>query len=147
VTLGAPAQTLTLRRTYACPREDVFKAWTEPDAIVKWFGGETGKAQSVAVDLRVGGAYRFTLESPVRGVGTVGGVFQEVEIPERLVYTWQWEVEGTRASLVTVEFRDRDGETELVLTHEGLGTEESLAFHGEGWTSSLEALGHVLEPA
>jgi uncharacterized protein YndB with AHSA1/START domain len=146
---GAPARALTLRRTFACPREEVFEAWTDPDALVRWFGGALGRTLSAAVDLRVGGAYRLTMQSG-REVGAVEGVYQEVDAPERLVYSWRWdrpEVEGGRESRVTVEFRDRDGATEVVLTHEGIGTDESFAFHQRGWTASLERLGQVLPPA
>jgi uncharacterized protein YndB with AHSA1/START domain len=143
---GAPARPLTLRRTFACPREEVFRAWTDPDALALWFGGALAETRSAAVDLRVGGAYRLTMQSGAQ-VAAVEGVYQEVAAPERLVYTWRWDrpdLEGGRQSLVTVEFRDRDGATEVVVTHEGLETEESFSFHEGGWVASLEQLGDVL---
>jgi uncharacterized protein YndB with AHSA1/START domain len=145
----APGRPLTVRRTLRAPREVVFDAWTDPDALTRWFGGALGRTLSAAVDLRVGGAYRFTMESGGE-VGSVEGIFREVEPPERLVYTWRWdrpEIEGGRESLVTVEFRDRDGATEVVLVHEGLETDEGLEFHEGGWTASLERLEQVLPAA
>jgi uncharacterized protein YndB with AHSA1/START domain len=149
VPAGAAARTLTLRRTFGRPREEVFDAWTDPDALATWWGGAFAKTLSAAVDLRVGGAYRLTMQSGAQ-VAAVEGVYQEVELPERLVYTWCWdrpEIDGGRQSLVTVEFLDRDGGTEVVVTHEGIETEESFAFHMGGWTASLEGLRQVLPPA
>jgi uncharacterized protein YndB with AHSA1/START domain len=145
VTAGRGAQALTLRRRFRCSREAVFEAWTDPDALSTWFGGATAKTLSAAVDLRVGGAYRLTMQSGEQ-IGAVEGVYREVTAPERLVYTWRWDRPGAggRQSLVTVEFHERDGETEVILSHEGLETDESLAFHEGGWTASLEGLEQVL---
>jgi uncharacterized protein YndB with AHSA1/START domain len=146
---GAEARVLTLRRTIARPRDDVFQAWTDPDALMTWFGGAMAKALSAAVDLRVGGTYRLTMQSGA-GIAAVEGMYQEVQPPVRLVYTWRWdrpEIDGGRESLVTVEFRDREGATEVVLTHEGIETDESFTFHTRGWTTSLERLGQVLAAA
>ena len=144
---GAQARPLTLRKTVAGPQEAVFRAWTDPDALAAWFGGELARTLSAAVDLRVGGAYRITLQSGDQ-VGAVEGVYREVARPERLVYTWSWDrprAEGRRESLVTVEFFDRGEQTEVVLTHEGLETEESLAFHDRGWSASLKQLGQAVQ--
>jgi uncharacterized protein YndB with AHSA1/START domain len=145
VPAGAPSRAVTVRRTFARPREQVFKAWTDPDALVAWFGGGLAQTLSAAVDLRVGGAYRLTMQSGA-GVAPVEGVYRDVVPPERLVYTWRLDIPGpgVRQSLVTVEFRDRDGATEVVITHEDLPTEESFQFHLAGWTASLERLGEVL---
>src|SRR5712691_1224474 len=107
---GAPARTIKLRRTFACPPQEVFDAWTDADALTTWFGGKVGKTLSAALDLQVGGGYRLTMQ---RGpeVGAVEGVYLEIEPPERLVFTWRWdrpEIEDRRESVVTVEFHDRD---------------------------------------
>jgi uncharacterized protein YndB with AHSA1/START domain len=143
---GALARPLTVRRTFAFPREVVFEAWTDPDAIVVWFGGTFAKILSVAVDLRVGGAYRLTTQSGSQ-VFALEGVYREVEPPARLVYTWRWDgldFEEGRESLVTVEFLERDDTTEVVVTHEGVDTTRSFTFHHGGWTASLEGLQQVL---
>jgi glutathione S-transferase len=138
-----PAAALTVRRTIGRPRDEVFRAWTDPDALVSWFGGAKARTLTAAVDLRAGGSYRFTVESGGE-VAAVEGVYREVEPPERLVYTWRWdreELDGGRESLVTVEFRDRGGSTEVVLTHEGLeNTDPVLRFHDRGWAASLDRL-------
>jgi uncharacterized protein YndB with AHSA1/START domain len=70
------------------------------------------------------------------------GVFREVSPPERLVFTMAWqegEMKGLE-TLVTVEFHDRGGATELVLTHEGFPAEAAREAHNQGWTSSFNCL-------
>ena len=134
------ARALRVRRRYEHPREEVFRAWTDPSALAVWFGGAAAKALSVALDLRIGGEYRLTMQSGSR-VGAVTGVFQEVDPPARLVYTWRWDrEEDPHESLVTVDFIEAPGGTDLVLTHEGLESMDSLVFHDGGWHASLEEL-------
>jgi uncharacterized protein YndB with AHSA1/START domain len=143
---SAPARVLIVRRTIASPREAVFDAWTDPDALVIWFGGALAQTLSAAIDLRPGGSYRLSM-SGERGVGDIVGTYRVVDPPKRLVYTWRVEPSGSPAtweSLVTVEFHDREGDTEVVVTHEGLVDDAGIAFHEAGWTASLEGLMKML---
>jgi uncharacterized protein YndB with AHSA1/START domain len=141
-----PSRTVTVRRTFDFPRDKVFAAWIDPQAIPHWFGQGDTEWHGCSVDLRVGGAYRFDLTRQGR-VGALEGVFQVVDPPERLVYSWRWDLPGRgywSESQVTVEFREVDGGTEIVLTHEGLPGEQGVAFHTEGWNASFERLGELL---
>lgn len=137
------SRAVTVRRRFPHPRDEVFAAWTDPAALASWFGGAAAKTLSAAVDLQVGGGYRLTVQSGSH-VAAVEGAFLEVEEPERLVYTWRWDREGSEESIVTVEFLEAPGGTDLVLTHEGLENGASLVFHDGGWRASLEQLGAVL---
>ena len=72
----------------------------------------------------------------------VGGTFQEVVPPEKLVFTWQWEntdgpTEGAE-TLVTVEFRDMGESTEVLLVHERFPSADVRDAHQQGWTSMLD---------
>ena len=72
----------------------------------------------------------------------MGGTYREVTPPTRLVFTWVWEqgdIEG-QETVVTAEFNERDGGTEISITHEGFKTTESRDQHGWGWNSSLDCL-------
>jgi uncharacterized protein YndB with AHSA1/START domain len=132
-----------VRRTFPFPRDRVFAAWTEPDAIAEWFGEAETEMLSAAVDLRVGGAYRLDMRNGEQ-TGAVEGTYLEVDPPERLVYSWRWDLPGRgpgHESQVTVDFRDLGGTTEIVVTHEGLPSDESAAFHRHGWMTSLERFG------
>ena len=139
--------TLTLTRTYAAPREAVFRAWTDPDALKQWFGPTDEFTTPIAeVDLRMGGRYRIGMQSPDQeDLHIVGGVYREIEPPEKLVFTLSWE-EGIDVgeTLVTVEFRDLGGSTEVVLTHERFPSEEARDKHHEGWSGCLDRLPKAL---
>ena len=79
------------------------------------------------------------------GVFTAVGEYREIESPHRLSYTWKWEEPGNDHydTLVTVEFHDRDGATEVVLSHDFFPDAEITGKHDEGWTSCLNRLEKV----
>lgn len=138
--------TLRLTRRIQAPRARVFRAWTNPEVIPRWWIPFDGYSVPAAeVDLRAGGAYRITMQSPGGDVFALRGVYREVRPPERLVYTWRWD--GTRdadeigETVVTVEFKDLGDTTEVVLTHAGFPGTELRARHETGWNGVLEHLG------
>lgn len=146
-TLDAKAQTtLQLKRTFAAPREKVFRAWTDPEELKKWWGPPGYGTPSAEVDLRVGGKYRLGMRKLPEGpVFYLAGTYREVRPPERLVYTWRWEAEPELGdTLVTVEFHDRGGSTEIVLTHELFPTEKARQEHERGWSGGLDNLAKIL---
>lgn len=132
---------LVVRRMLPAPRARVYQAWTDPNEMKKWSGPEGTNVPEFDCDFRVGGAYRLVMVQESGEKFVAKGIYREIKPPERLSYTWTWE-EDTPAeeheTLVTVEFNDRGNETELVLTHEGLISEESRDNHAKGWTSMLE---------
>jgi uncharacterized protein len=139
------AQTLSLevKRLIKAPRERVFAAWTTPDGILKWFGPDTCRALSAKVDLRVGGEYRVHAHTEEFGETEVVGVYREVNRPSRLVYTWNWAdspMNEMGETVVTVDFVDVNGDTEVRLRHEGFPGSEPRDKHNYGWTGCLDKL-------
>ncbi len=120
----------------------VFRAWTEPEHLKQWSCPESATVVDAQVDLTVGGAYRLRMQGGDGAVHTATGRYREIDRPRRLVYTWDWEEEDSRVgeTLVTVEFTDLGGTTEVVLTHELFPTAEAKAGHEQGWTSCLNRL-------
>ena len=147
--------TLRISRTLDAPRESVFKAWTDPDNLKKWWGVGADYSTPIAeVNLRVGGKYRLGMQAPDHDQPfVVGGTYREVRPPEKLVYTWVWEHQGEQAdpdftpaeTVVTVEFRDLGGRTEVVLTHEFFSDANMRDQHSHGWTGCLEQLATLVE--
>jgi uncharacterized protein YndB with AHSA1/START domain len=139
-------------RSFAAPREKVFRAWTDPAAIKRWFiePSEGRWTEEPVVDARPGGAYRFTGESGGKP-WCVHGTYRDVTPPERLVFTWLWEDYPNPGesgdTLVTVELHDRGGRTELVLTHERFTTEAAREDHAKGWEGCFDAIGRLLQPS
>jgi len=139
------AATLRLQRTFDAPAEEVFDAWTSPEVLRRWWASGPAWVTPLAeVDLRVGGAYRLTMEDPREGSRhTVRGEYREVRRPVRLVYTWAWEQDDGSTgptSTVAVEFREEGERTTVLIEHEGLDSQQSRDRHGIGWTGCLESL-------
>ncbi len=95
-----------------------------------------------SMDLQVGGKFRIQMKAPDGEFYNAVGEFKEVKAPERLVYTWEWEKDGSgtefgevegKPSLITVEFLKRGKQTEFVLTHTRFATVESRDNHANGW--------------
>lgn len=147
---------LQLTRVFDAPREMVFKAWTEADQFARWFGAAAcggSSLRSAKLDARVGGKYRIQVRRPDGEYFTTVGVYREVKPPERLVFTWQFEKDGSAEDfdeveppemLVTVEFKARGKQTELTLRHERFASPESRDRHEDGWTRCLESLGKFI---
>ena len=129
------------------PRADVFRAWTDPEELQAWWGPGAFTTPSASVDLRPGGRYELVMQPPGGDTRFVlAGEYREVRPPERLVYTWRWEVgvPDPRESLVTVEFRDLGARTEVVLVHDNFVGPGPLEPYVTGWESGLEKLAAYL---
>jgi uncharacterized protein YndB with AHSA1/START domain len=134
---------LELRHPIAASRKRVFAAWTTPEDIQHWFGPETCSVRSARVDLKVGGEYCFDVFSQRTGETQIRGIYKEVSVPERLVYTWQCGCEGElpgEESLVTVDFIDLGSSTEIRLRHEQLPSTKVSDDHRHGWIGTFEKL-------
>lgn len=138
--------TLRLRRTFAAPRERVFRAWTTPEEMKQWKAPGELTTPVAEVDLRPGGKYRIHMRAPDGALHRLVGVYRVVEPPAKLVYTWRWEDDPGKPTetLVTVEFLERGNATEVVLTHDLFPTDEARTRHEAGWTACFDKLTRVL---
>lgn len=138
--------TLQLTRRFKAPRERVFAAFASLDALKLWLGpGECGVV-SGELDFRIGGSYRLQMKTPM-GDAELTGTYREITPPARLVYTWQWVEDGAPETVITVEFVETGGESELRLTHTGFASSESQGHHEHGWTGSFDKLDAQLSAA
>jgi uncharacterized protein YndB with AHSA1/START domain len=147
---------LELSRVFDAPREMVFKAWTDANQFKQWFGAAAcggSSLQTVKVDARVGGKYRIQVRRTDGEFYTTVGVYREVKPPDRLIFTWAFEKDGSGEEfgevepcemIVTLEFKARGKQTELILTHEKFAAVESRDRHEQGWTRCLDSLGKFL---
>ncbi|MEO7269731.1 MAG: TIGR03086 family metal-binding protein [Knoellia sp.] len=112
--------------------DEAFALVTQPERLRRW------KTVAATVDLRAGGAYRWTVTPGHIAVGT----FREIEPGKRIVYGWGWEGSPDLepdASTVTLTIEPTDSGSRVTLVHEGL-TEEQAVLHGEGWNHYFERL-------
>ncbi len=134
---------LEIKRLINAPRDHVYAAWTDPAQLKQWFGPENVQTRDLIADARVGGEFRWDLINPEGEKMTIRGEYRELEPGKKIVFTWQWQDDEdwqNHVSIVTVEFSDAEGGTELRLTHEQLPNEESRDRHNEGWNSVLDKL-------
>ena len=147
-TTKAAAKSISLRieRDFKAPRELVYRAWTDPEHLARWWGPEGMTASHVELDPRVGGRYRCSMMSPDGNELWVRGTYREVVEAERLVFSWAWETDGKpgQETQVTLEFHEIAGGTRLVVIHDGFETEDSRDQHRFGWSSSLDCLAKTL---
>jgi uncharacterized protein YndB with AHSA1/START domain len=142
--MGEPGKlSLEIKRFIKASRDRVYAAWTDPAQLKNWFGPEWVQTREIIADARVGGKFRWDLINCDRNEKTIEGEYREIIPGRKIVFTWKhqddklWE---NRSSIVTVEFSDRNGGTELRLKHEQLPSEESRDDHNEGWNSLLDKL-------
>lgn len=140
----AAKPSLTIRRRLKAPPEKVFRAWTDPQQIMRWWGPTDFETVRAEVDLRVGGRFRKVARGPEGHEHEASGVYREVVPNEKLVFTWAWRSTPERESLVTVALKpDGDG-TVLILTHEQFFDEPTRDDHQRGWTGTLDKLERYL---
>jgi uncharacterized protein YndB with AHSA1/START domain len=139
-TVAAVKPSLTIRRHFKAAPERVFRAWTEPAQIARWFGPRETKVLEAAFDAHSGGRFMIHATLAAGEDLRVSGTVQEAVPNAKLVYTWAWQSTPERESLVTVEFKP-DGEgTLLVLTHEQFFDESARDHHNMGWNVCLDRL-------
>lgn len=143
----AEKPSLVLTRFYPVEPEKVWRAWTDPQALKRWWG--PGGEEPVAVadlDLRAGGRFRIVFGGAQGADHEVQGVYKEVLPNRRLVFTWTWpRTTPERESVVTIEFRKVPRGTELLFRHDQLFDETVRDGHRRGWTETFIKLEQYLK--
>lgn len=140
MTTKAKPMSLEITRTIAAPVERVFKAWSQPEHMKKWFG--CGKTERVEIqqDFRVGGEFRVEMHCNDGEVAIVSGAFKEIEPNKKLVYTWSNNSQEYPAkdTLVTVTFVTIGDTTEIHLVHTNFATDIVKEGHTMGWGAAFD---------
>ena len=149
MTLQATSEKIALRlsRRFGRSADAVFRAWTEPETLRRWWCPPGWTPAEIEVDLRAGGAYRLGMRRDENGeVIYVCGRFLEVCAPQKLVYTWRWEnaFEQMPETQVTVRFIELAGVTELELIHEPLPEFAMCLRIRAGWLEAWQRLKKLL---
>ena len=111
---------LTLEHVLNAPRELVFKAWTEPERLARWFGPRGWSLPVCTIDLRPGGVWHYCMRGPAGEESWGRAVYAEIVPPERLVYTDAFsDAQGSDNanmphSHVSIELADLGAKTRLI---------------------------------
>lgn len=140
-----PAQ-VSINRLYRATPDKVWRAWTEPQALSRWFGpGPTPSVTAAEIDLRVGGRYRIAFGTPDGDAHEVSGVYQEVVPHRRLVFSWAWKSTPERVSRVSIELKPVADGTELSFVHDRFFDDAARINHERGWQTFFDSLGGFLQ--
>lgn len=155
----AVARELVITRVFDAPRELVWKAWTDPEHMMRWWGPKDFTSPACKIDFRVGGKYLFCMRSPEGRDFWSTGVYREIVPLERIVCTDSFADEDGNVVpashygmgddfplevLVTVTFEEHDGKTKMTLRHVGVPAGEMGELTGAGWSQSFDKLANTL---
>ena len=135
---------LSISRVFDAPRSLVFKLWTAPEHLARWWGPKNFSVPSVTMDFRENGQWRSCIRSPEGSDYWASGSYREIVAPSRLVFTFRWEEEGAIDTLVTVTFEDAGNGTRVTFQQTPFSSVEERDSHAEGWGECLERLAHHL---
>lgn len=148
-----------ITRIFEAPRELVWRVWTDPQQLMRWWGPTEFTAPACHIDLRVGGKYLFCMQGPDGTKIWTTGTYQEIVPLERLVYSDSFADETGNAvpashygmgdeipfaMTVTVTFEELEGKTKMTLRHEGLPAGELSEMTAVGWNESFDKLAESL---
>lgn len=158
--IGTAAEGVTIVRVLDAPRELVWRAWTEPEHFMPWYGPEGMSAHVCEIDLQVGGRRRIGMKSPDGGEYYTTGVYQEVVPLERFVATEApSDAEGNAVpasamgmpegtpmeTIVTVTLEDLDGgKTKMTLNQAGFPSDDWAVGASAGWNQAMDKLALAL---
>ena len=114
VTLPTDEQIL-ITREFAAPRRLVYKAWTTPELVKRWWSGLRGEVTSVEIDLRVGGTWRYVMVANEGFEVAFHGEYREIVPNERLVSTEVYEGFPDAEALDTLTLTEEDGRTTMAI--------------------------------
>ena len=107
---------IVMQRVFNAPRELVFKAYTDPNLIPKWWGPRRYTTTVDKMDVKVGGVWRFVQRDVAGNEYAFNGEYREIAPPKRLSYTFEFEGMPGHVLLETVTFEEHDGQTKVTVT-------------------------------
>jgi len=152
-------QELIITRIFDAPRELVWKAWTDPERVKRWWGPKNFTAPVSKIDLRVGGTYLNCMRSPEGKDYWSTGVYREIVEPSLLVCTdsfadekgkvvpashYGMEGDWPLELRISVTFEETGDKTTMTLRHEGIPAGQMSELTETGWNESFDKLAEYL---
>jgi uncharacterized protein YndB with AHSA1/START domain len=148
VTLPTDTQIL-ITREFNAPKHLVYRAWTTPELIKRWWSGDRGTVTIAVVDLRVGGRWRYVMTADGGFEVAFNGEFREIVPNERIVSTETYEgMPDAGYAVNTATFTEKDGRTTLTVLAEHPSREVRDAVINSGMEGGMqEAMNHLEQVA
>lgn len=145
---------LHISRFYAVSRQRVFRAWTDPHQLARWWGPKDFTNPVCEIEPRVGGRLRIVMRGPDGTDYPMQGVITDIRANERFAFDFEALDSAGKPALqgrLSVTFTEEDGKTRLSLSTyaEGLGPEAVSMLEGmeAGWNQSLDRLTRLINHA
>jgi uncharacterized protein YndB with AHSA1/START domain len=146
VTLPADDQIL-ITRTFDAPAHLVYRAWTTPELVKRWFGGNHGEVTSAEIDLRVGGQWRYVMAGGERPDFAFHGEYRDLIVNERIVSTEVYEGAPDAESVNALTLTEHNGRTTMtvLIQHQSAANRDAVIEAGmeSGMNAALDALERV----
>ena len=144
VTLPADEQIL-ITREFDAPKHLVYKAWTTPELVRRWWNAKRGEVTTCEIDLRVGGTWRYVMVTPDGMEVGFHGEFREIVPNERIVSTEVFEGMPDAAALNTLTLTEEDGRTTLTILVEHSSKEHRDGHINSGMEAGMQDAMDLLE--
>jgi uncharacterized protein YndB with AHSA1/START domain len=144
VTLPADEQIL-ITREFDAPKHLVYKAWTTPELVERWWHARRGKVTLAEIDLRVGGTWRYVMVTDDGFEVAFHGEYREIVPNERIVSTEVYEGMPDAEALDTVTFTEVDGRTTVTILVQHRSKEDRDAHIESGMEAGLQDALDLLE--
>jgi uncharacterized protein YndB with AHSA1/START domain len=147
VTLPTDEEIL-ITREFDAPRHLVYRAWTTPELVRRWWAGQRGEMKVVEIDLRVGGRWRYVMVANGGFEVAFHGEYRELMPDERIVTTEVFETPGVSdddAALNIVTFTEAGGRTTLSLLARTVDREQRDAILRSGMEAGMQEQLDLLE--
>ena len=144
LTLPSDTQILIVRE-FDAPRHLVFKAWTTPELVKRWWHAKRGTANIADIDLRVGGTWRWVMVTDDGVEVAFHGEYKEIVPNERILYTEVFEAVGGDGVLNTLTLEEVDGRTKATMLTEAYSKEVRDMIIDSGMEGGLQDALDLLE--
>ncbi len=142
---GTKESTIQIEESFRAPKDKVYKAWTTPDILKKWFMADEGVVvKRVNLNLQVKEPYFIEVIYPGYDPTSIHGEFLKIETNEKLEYTWLTAVLNGKTTKVIVIFKDHNQGSKIHLSHGEFETEEEMKLHIDGWKACIHKLHEYL---
>ncbi|MBA2517484.1 MAG: SRPBCC family protein [Solirubrobacterales bacterium] len=144
VTLPADEQIL-ITREFNAPKHLLYKAFTTPELVRRWWSGRRGEMTIAEIDLRVGGAWRYVMVAEGGFEVAFHGEYRDIASNERIVFTEVYEGMPDGEAVNTATFTEADGHTTLTILMQLASKEERDAIIGTGMEAGMQEGMDLLE--
>ncbi|MGH3925022.1 MAG: SRPBCC family protein [Pseudonocardiaceae bacterium] len=144
VTLPTDEQIL-ITREFNAPKHLVYRAWTTPELVKRWWSGDFGEVTIAEIDLQVGGVWRYVMVANGGFEVAFHGEYREIVPNERIVSTEVYEGMPEGEAVNTLTFTEVDGRTTLTVLVQHTSKEHRDAHINSGMEAGLQKAMDFLE--